>query len=358
MSRRFLTPPRLPSGSVLPTVGAAGDLFFKSDESKIYVHDGTTWVIAQGSGGGGGGVVVSATPPADPSEGTYWFDSTTAKSYIYYDSFWVEVGDNSGGYIVSETAPANPTVGDVWFSTSEGVIYVYYDGFWVDPTTGGAAGVPVGGLEGYILAKASDDDYDTAWIENYTSQVKHTVLNTTGSTLLKGRAVYVSGANGTNMLVAYASNDSENTSSKTLGILAQDIADGASGYVVTEGLLAGLNTAIATAGAPVWLGTSGQLLFGLTSKPSAPDHMVYLGVVTRSNSNNGEIFVKVQNGYELEELHNVAITNAAEGEILQYNATSGLWVNGPAPVTSTIDGGDPQSIYTGDAIDGGDVSSF
>ena len=169
MSRRFLTPPRLPSGSSLPAVGAAGDLFYKSDESKIYVHDGTQWVIAQGSGGSGGGVVVSATPPANPSEGTYWFDSTTAKSYIYYDNFWVEVGDNSGGYIVSETAPANPTTGDVWFSTSEGVIYVYYDGFWIDPTTGGAAGVPVGGTTGQVLAKNSGADYDTEWIDPVAS---------------------------------------------------------------------------------------------------------------------------------------------------------------------------------------------
>ncbi len=315
MPRRFLTPPQLPSGTSLPSAGAAGALFFKSDEAKIYVHDGSTWVIAQGSGGG-------------------------------------------AGVTASETAPVSPSEGDLWLSTSEGLLYVYYDGYWIDPSTGGAAGVPTGGLEGYILAKATDDDYDTAWIENYTSQVKHTVLNTTGSTLLKGRAVYISGANGTNMLVSYASNASEATSSKTVGLLAQELANNASGFVVTEGLLAGLNTSGATAGDPVWLGTSGQLLYGLASKPSAPDHMVFIGVVTRVNSNNGEIFVKVQNGFELEELHNVSITDEADGEILQYNATSGLWVNGPRPITSTIDGGDPSSSYAGDAIDGGDASSF
>ena len=165
MSRRFLTPPQLPSGTSLPSAGAAGALFFKSDESKIYVHTGTEWVVAQGSGGSGGGVIVSATAPADPDEGTYWFDSTTAKSYIYYDSSWVEVGYSGGGYIISENAPANPTEGDVWFSTSEGVIYVYYDNFWVDPTTGGAAGVPVGGTTGQVLAKTSGDDYDTEWVD-------------------------------------------------------------------------------------------------------------------------------------------------------------------------------------------------
>lgn len=164
MARRFLTPPQLPSGSSLPTSGVAGALFFKSDEGKIYVHDGTTWVIAQGSGGSGGGVVVSATAPANPTEGTYWFDSTNTKSYIYYDSFWIEVGDSGGGYIVSDTAPTSPSEGDVWFNSSEGVIYVYYDSFWVDPSTGGAAGVPAGGTTGQVLAKSSNTDYATSWV--------------------------------------------------------------------------------------------------------------------------------------------------------------------------------------------------
>lgn len=136
MSKRFLTPPNLPSGATLPLSGIAGDLFFKSDEAKIYVHNGVEWVIAQGSGGGGGGVVVSDTPPATPTQGTYWFDSTTTKSYIYYDSSWVEVGYSSSGYILSETAPVNPSEGDVWFNTAEGILYVYYDNFWVDPSAG------------------------------------------------------------------------------------------------------------------------------------------------------------------------------------------------------------------------------
>ena len=39
------------------------------------------------------------------------------------------------------------------------------------------------------------------------------------------------------------------------------------------------------------------------------------------------IFVKPQNGYELEELHNVLITNPQNGQVLKYNSTLGLWVN-------------------------------
>lgn len=164
MSKKFLSPVNLTHGATLPASGSAGDLFFKSDELKIYVHDGTAWVIAQGSGGGGG-VTVSATAPADPTEGDYWFDSNTTKSYIYYDLFWVEVGNPGGGYIVSATAPTSPNVGDVWFSTTEGVIYLYYDGYWVDPTTGGAAGVPAGGTANQLLAKVNGSDYNTHWID-------------------------------------------------------------------------------------------------------------------------------------------------------------------------------------------------
>jgi hypothetical protein len=50
MSRRFLTPVNLPKGNTLPSVGVTGDLFYKLDEQKIYVHDGSSWVIAQGGG--------------------------------------------------------------------------------------------------------------------------------------------------------------------------------------------------------------------------------------------------------------------------------------------------------------------
>lgn len=49
MSRKFLTPVGLPSGSALPAVGSVGDLFFKTTDGVIYAHDGTTWVAQGGS---------------------------------------------------------------------------------------------------------------------------------------------------------------------------------------------------------------------------------------------------------------------------------------------------------------------
>lgn len=99
MSRRFLTPVNLPKGNSLPLSGTAGDLFFKLDEQKIYVHNGTDWAVAQG---GGSSTTVSATPPSNPNEGDTWFNSSNAKSYVYYDGTWVDVSVGSVG-------PAGPT---------------------------------------------------------------------------------------------------------------------------------------------------------------------------------------------------------------------------------------------------------
>ena len=160
----------------------------------------------------------------------------------------------------------------------------------------------------------------------FTSTVKHAVK--AGVALTKGQAVYVTGADGTNMIVGKASNASEATSSKTMGLIETALSINGIGNVITEGLLAGLDTTGATnAGDPVWLGTDGNLIYGLLNKPYAPAHLVFIGIVTRINANNGEIFVKVQNGFELNEIHDVDLktTTPINGHILGYNGT--LWVN-------------------------------
>ena len=160
----------------------------------------------------------------------------------------------------------------------------------------------------------------------YVSKLQHQVK--AGVAINKGQAVYVTSADGTNMIVGLASNASEATSSKTMGLLDATVSTNGFANVVTEGLLDGLDTSTAgAAGDPVWLGTGGNLIYGLANKPYAPAHLVFIGIVTRKNSNNGEIFVKVQNGFELNEIHDVDLkTNLpVNGELLGFNGT--LWVN-------------------------------
>jgi hypothetical protein len=78
--------------SANPTL-AAGEVGFDSTENKIKIGDGTTaWTsLDYASGGGGGSITVSETAPAEPGEGDLWFNSSNAVTYIYYDSFWVEL---------------------------------------------------------------------------------------------------------------------------------------------------------------------------------------------------------------------------------------------------------------------------
>ncbi len=172
-------------------------------------------------------------------------------------------------------------------------------------------------------------DPSTIVLPSYVSTVKHLVKSDYNGTINKGQAVYVTGStglSGTNMLVDRASNNIEMTSSKTMGLLETSLAKNGIGYVITEGLLAGLDTSAADqAGDPVWLGTNGNLIYGLTNKPVAPAHLVFIGIVTRKQQNNGEIFVKVQNGFEVEEIHNIVLTNKSTGDMLKWNGTT--WVN-------------------------------
>ncbi len=157
--------------------------------------------------------------------------------------------------------------------------------------------------------------------------VRFYVKNTTGTTIPKGSAVYVSGATGDNALISLASATSDPTSSKTLGITAESIANDAFGYVIEAGYLTDIDTSSTTAGAAVWLGnTPGSLVF--VTPPAKPSHAVYLGVVVRVQAINGSILVKVQNGYELNELHDVDAGSPADGQALIWQASTSQWVNG------------------------------
>jgi hypothetical protein len=52
-----------------------------------------------------------------------------------------------------------------------------------------------------------------------------------------------------------------------------------------------------------------------------------MGYVVYAHVNNGKIFVKVDNGYELDELHNVRISGETNNQVLSYDSTQDVWVN-------------------------------
>lgn len=143
--------------------------------------------------------------------------------------------------------------------------------------------------------------------------------------LTKGTVVYINGSQGQRPTVAKSSASSESSSSKTLGVVAENIAIGQEGFVTTFGVLKGLNTILFQEGAALWLSaTEGQLT---TTPPQSPDHLVFVGYCVRSHESSGQIFVEPQNGYEIEELHNVLISSPQDGDYLTYNSSTSLWEN-------------------------------
>ena len=162
-------------------------------------------------------------------------------------------------------------------------------------------------------------NYDTATV------VKAYVTNAESVTITKGQVVYIFGASGDRASVKLARNTSDTFSSKTLGIVRADIAAGQAGWITTQGQVSGINLSAYSPGDILWLDS---VAGGFTkNKPQAPYHSVFVGVVERANAGNGLIYVKPQNGVELDELHNVRITNEANNDIIRYNSTLAVWEN-------------------------------
>jgi hypothetical protein len=155
-------------------------------------------------------------------------------------------------------------------------------------------------------------------------------INVNQSTLPIGTVVRITGATGDNPQFNSASWDNDSTSANTLGILANTAVSGDYADITVVGKVVGVNTDPAlgyAAGDVIYLSSSGQFT---NVQPQAPLHIVTLGEVLRVQQNNGSIFVNVSNGWELNELHNVRITSAAQGDLLVYEASSSLWKNQPS----------------------------
>jgi len=163
------------------------------------------------------------------------------------------------------------------------------------------------------------------------------VRNNTGATLTKGTVVYINGATGNKPTVAKAIATGDTTSAQTFGLLQADIANNANGFIVAFGDLDGLDTFGIAEGSQLYL--SATVAGGYTTvKQYAPNHLVYIGVVTRAHPTDGRIEVRIQNGYEMDELHNVAAQSPDNNDILQYKTSTSLWTKVAGLTTNIAEG--------------------
>ena len=161
-----------------------------------------------------------------------------------------------------------------------------------------------------------------------TTNLQAEVRNETGATLVKGTVVYITGGAGNKALVSKALATSDATSAGTFGMVTADIPNNHNGYVTITGKISGLNTSTYPEGTVLYL--SPTVAGGYTNvKPQAPNHIVYVGTVIYSHTNQGTIQTRIQNGYELDEIHDVKITSVQNGDIIKYDSALGVWVNTP-----------------------------
>lgn len=152
------------------------------------------------------------------------------------------------------------------------------------------------------------------------------VRNQSGASIPAGSIVYISGATGNLPLITLAQANNDQNSAQTMGFVKTAIANNGTGYVIVRGTLENINTSGLTEGVQLYLSPTTPGAW-TTTKPVAPQHLVYVGIVIRSHPTLGTILVAVQNGYELDELHDVLITSPANNQVLTYESATGLWKN-------------------------------
>lgn len=234
--------------------------------------------------------------------------------------------------IVSESA--DPTVGQLPVASGTGKEIT-----WADPSTAvlsnvdsitfnTAAGVSVS--EGEIAWNADDDTLDIGLpggsILQTGQEVVTTVRNSTGTTLVDGEAVYITGSTGNNTVVSRAQANGP-TADLTIGIVTQEIPNGQNGLVTLIGKVRNFDTSMWMDGDELWL--SASVAGGITNvKPSPPNHAVHIGFVIRSHASVGIIYVRVLSVESISELHDVVLTSISDGDILTYDSGTQTWVNG------------------------------
>lgn len=173
--------------------------------------------------------------------------------------------------------------------------------------------------------------------------------NAESTALANGTVVYVYSSNAGKISVKRAKANSESTS-LAFGIVTEPINAGANGFVTIFGLVRGLNTQGYATGSQIYLDPTTAGAF-TTIKPTQPNHIVTLGFIATSDPSSGTIFINVDNGFELDELHNILLSSVEDKDTLSFDNASGLWKNKSILTAITeVDG--PDSGIDADLLDG------
>jgi hypothetical protein len=266
-----------------------------------------------------------------------------------YDTYWA--ADEKGVPYIGAT-------GDVDLGEYE----IKAGQFELDQSPTGTAGVAVTRWNNTIGSTETTLKGGSVVLKNGVDLIARVVNKVTPNTTLTKaayQAVRISGAQGQRLAVALAQANNDNNSADTIGLVTETIATNQEGFIMTVGNLEGINTTGSLQG-ETW--TDGDVLYlsptiaGVITnvKPVAPQHLVIIGYVEYAHANNGKIYVKTMNGYELGELHDVNTTGATNGQVLKYNGS--IWTPQNDLNTGTVTSVD-LSAPTGFVVTGNPITS-
>lgn len=367
--------------AAFPAVGDINVIYCAKDTKKLYLWDGSTYVevfpaqalldtyqlrsekgVSNGyaSLDSGGKVPISQLPSSIMEYKGTWSAATNTPTLAN------GTGDTGDVYICNAAGTVNFGAGAITFAVGD---YVIYSGSIWQRSSGA-----VGTVTSVAVSRSGDalaitgspittsgtinigfagtgaqyikGDGTLATFPSIISQAQNLVsevYNNTGATLTKGTVVYINGGQGNLPTVTKALATGDSTSAQTYGIVQNDITNNNNGYVVVAGRLSDIDTQAYLEGTQLYLSSTTAGTYTST-KQYAPAHLVYIGIIVRSHPTQGIIEVKIQNGYELDELHNVAAQTPTNNDGLFWEASTSLWKN---KSIATILGYTPQAQLNG-----------
>jgi hypothetical protein len=312
------------------TQGTASYIDFTGAGVTATVSNGTASINIPGGGGGSGIEGQNAILNQTVAATTWSFTHNLGTQYPVFTIF----DSNDNVIIPQQIYAASTSSALIYFSTARaGHAVASLGGGIVSSSYAVSASYALNSTSASYALNASSASYalTSSYSQNASSSQNASdivvyVQNNTGAQINKGSVVKISGAVGDNPQISLADWTNDSQSANTIGLVMSDIADGSNGYVMTEGRFIGYDTSTPgwSAGQLLFLGASGSIT---GSAPQAPLHGVRLGQVLRVQQNNGSIYIRIDNGYELGELHDVrdSSTTASYGDLFIKNGN--VWIN-------------------------------
>ena len=183
----------------------------------------------------------------------------------------------------------------------------------------------------------------------YPEKLYLTVVNKSADNLLASgyKVMKVIDAQGQRLAVDYALADSDSNSKDTIGVVFENINKNQEGKLIVVGELTSLNTT-GSLQSETWV--DGDTLYlspsvsgGITNvKPTAPNHLVVLGYVVYAHANQGKIYIKIDNGYEIGELHDCYLPTPTNNDGIFWSSGTTRYEN---KSIATVLGYTPAPLY-------------